>query len=484
MLLSRTLRPLAALLLFAGAAAAALPKPQVFGEFRPSIFVTCTPKTIEVIGQGRKEARNPIAVALGMAGPGSRIKLMPGDYPAFGIGYTKPAWWNAHTPGGFPGNPIVVEALGKVRIMPSDRGDTISIHQGKPSAHITFQGLTIVPSYRAAVMFTKTGKGKKHTGFHFEDCSIEGAWDHVQNRGTTSKWGVWGHSLDDFVFRGLRARAEIKNLRYEHAFYLQNPTGNVTIENVDAHELGRTFVQLTNRKGDGPPGKGTFTVRDCRVSDIGLSKDDNHKGGSAFTFAGRHTGTILVERCHYKAGFDPKLRKLTRGDAPYGTGALVAWDGNESVPNRALVLRDNVFEFAPECGDRAVVSIGGCKDVRILGYNRFVAGAHAHALSLDPVEGGSKPKSVPNGSVYLEAGLGLVGGLALRTKPISDEKREEYAKEPETAIDLGGLRTGRGRKPRLPKPPAEVEVPKDAEVPEEVEAPEEGEAPQETEEPS
>ena len=108
--------------------------------------------------------------------------------------------------------------------------------------------------------------------------------------------------MKDFEFRGQSRKARVENIQQEHAFYIQNAQGPILIENVQAKRLGRTFCQFTARAKDGPVGKGSITVRNCDVSDIGLFKDDNHKGGSAFTFAGRLTGDILVEGNRYRAG--------------------------------------------------------------------------------------------------------------------------------------------------------------------------------------
>ena len=63
------------------------------------------------------------------AGPGTLVRLRPGDYPAFGIGFHHAQHWNARTSGGAPGRPVVVKAEGgRVRVVPEDRGDTLSIN--------------------------------------------------------------------------------------------------------------------------------------------------------------------------------------------------------------------------------------------------------------------------------------------------------------------------------------------------------------------
>src|SRR5690606_959193 len=125
-------------------------------------------------------------------------------------------------------------------------------------------------------------------------------------------------------------------------------------------------------------------LKDCEIRDPGLAPGDAFKGGSAITLGGRHTGEVRLERCHVRVGFNERLRKLTRPGVPYGTGAVVAVDGGESVPNGKLVLEDCIFEYAKGCGDRPVVSVGGVRELVLEGTNRIVAGGDQPALAIDP----------------------------------------------------------------------------------------------------
>jgi hypothetical protein len=388
-------------------------------------WIRVTPTTIELPGEAPRASENPIADALERAGPGSLVDLGPGDYPAFTIGFGRDTPANADTSGGLPGRPIVVRGSGTTRVVGQD--DTIAIDQRRPNGYITFRDLTIVPGTRAGVIFYRQDGERAHVGYSFEDCDVLGDWDALRVTGTRSKWGVWGHSLSDFRFVGTRRPARVERLALEHAFYLQNQRGPITIENVHARELGRTFVQITARESEGPPARGDIVLRDCEVEDVGLAAGDDHKGGSAFTFAGRIQGTILVERCRYRAGFRAELRALTVGDAPYGTGALVAWQGGESEPNDTLILHDDRFEFAPGCGDRPVVSIGGCRRVSIVGECAFVSGGMQPALALDPVESDGRLTSPANGRVVLAPGARLAGRLTLRGREAKPEERAGLA---------------------------------------------------------
>ena len=389
--------------------------------------IRCTPKTLAMPGQDPKQVDHSIARALEKAQPGSTIVIGAGDYEPFTIGFKSNSRFNARTSGGRQGLPIVLQGEGKARIL-GRTGDTIAIDQAQRNGHLTFRNLTIIAGERAGIMFYRQGPDRTHNGFHFEDCHVFGHFDHVKDTGRKSKWGVWGHNLVDFQFKGVDQPARVDGIRSEHGFYLQNPQGPILIENVEGRLLGRTFCQFTARAKEGKPGTGNITVRNCRVTDVGIAKGDGHKGGSAFTVAGRLTGTILLEGNSYRAGFDPKVRALTTPGVPYGTGALAAWQGGEPVPNGLLILRDNDFRMAEGCGDRALVAIGGCREVRIEGANHFHArGAHP-ALALDPVDDAGRPLSPPNGKVRLLPSTDCVGPITLAGRPATPEDLARIAR--------------------------------------------------------
>jgi len=379
-------------------------------------WVVCSPTGLQLSGRAKKRSAHPIAEALQEARPGTVVWVKQGDYPPLRIGFDNNAPDNARTSGGRPGAPIVVEGRGRVRILGTG-GDAISISQAVPNGYITFRNIEIRPGERSGVHFFKLSGGKKHEGYHFENCDIIADFDHRTGRGSKSKWGVWGHSLSDFAFVGVGRPARVENIRFEHGFYLQNPQGSIRIERVHARRLGRTFLQLTSRRSDGPPGIGDVIVRNCLVEDVGLSVRDGYKGGSAFTVAGGLRGRLLFEHNTYRAGFDRSLLRLTRPGQPYGTGAFVAWRSWKDAPNGELILRDNDFAFAPGCGDRPVVSIGGCQRVDLVGANRFVSGGTFDALALDPVQDGGKLQSSANGKVSVSKRTRIEGRVTLRGDP-------------------------------------------------------------------
>jgi hypothetical protein len=406
------------------------PKPQKPPRPAPvpvAMRILCTPNALSIDGGPPQDSKNPIAAALTVAAPGARIELAPGDYHGIGIGFDKDAYWNARTKGGTRASPIIVDGLGRARIVGDDKGDAITVSQQIRNGFITFQNLDIRPGGRAGVLFSQ-GNDWVHEGYRFLDVSILGEWDHLTDTGPrNSKWGVYGRGLKDFEFRGVKGRPRISDLRREHAFYLQNLRGNVLIENIDVARVGRTFLQLTAREREGPPGVGTLTIRNCSAEDCCIAAGDSNKGGSAFTFAGRHTGTILLQNNRYRAGFVPALRKLTRPEAPYGTGALVAWDGNDDVTTARLVLENNDFEMAAGCGDRSLVMIGACQTVELRGANRFVAGANPAALDLEPVRE-ARPQGSPVGSLFVDPTTVVKGKVRWRGEKLSlEELKAKYA---------------------------------------------------------
>lgn len=380
--------------------------------------ITCYPDRVEFDNVGRVPTKNPLATALARCGPGSRILVQPGDYPAFAIGYAKSSPWNAQTQGGNANSPVLIEGVGEVWIRAGKASDTIGFSQGVPNGWFTFKNLKIECGYRAGIFFAADGGKSTYAGYRFVDCDLLGGWDHLTQTGQKSKWGVWGSGLAEFEFRGANRRALVQDVRWEHGFYLQNLKGNVLIENVDAARLGRTFCQITARPKEGPAGTGTITIRNCKVTDVGISSGDNYKGGSALTFAGRHRGDIVVEKNVYRAGFVPALRRLTREGSPYGTGALVAWDRGAGEPNGKLILRDNDFEMAAGCGDRPLVSLGGCREIRIEGKNRFVSATESPALALDPLNDEGQMANSPIGELAVSNETVVRGGVTRRGHPV------------------------------------------------------------------
>lgn len=397
-------------------ASLALLAPLALVSFQPAQtarWITCTPTTVSVDGAPPAAAQNPIAFALRQAAPGATIELAAGDYPGFMLGFdNKNDASNAPISGGTPAQPIVVRGGVGVRVVPAGRGDTIAICQQITCGYVRFEELSIVPGARAGVIFYRSGPGQVHRGFSFHDCDILGEFDHARQSGPSSKWGVSAHQIADFEWKGVRRASRVENIKEEHAFYLQNTVGDVTIENVEARRLGRTFVQLVARSHEGPAASGTVAIRNCKIDDACIAEGDGYKGGSAITVAG--TGeqcTVRIEGNVVRAGHEAALRKLTRAGEPYGSGACVVWDGGDARGNGTVIVRRNEFAFAPGCGDRPLASFAACRELVLDGNVFRVGNPKVAALALDPRDEFGRPKSKPNGKVALGAANTLAGAL-------------------------------------------------------------------------
>lgn len=408
------------------AAPAAHPEPPPAPAFVP--WIRCTPESFEVAGQAPQVARNPIARALEQASPGSVIRLDAGSYPAFSLGFDHDAPENARARGGTPERPITVEGIGMVRILRGDQDDTIAIDQAVPSGFITFKNVSIHPGKRSAIRFEPPPRGRAHRGFAFVDCHILGNWEHETGKGDKSKYGVWAAGVSDFFYVGVEAPAYIERLRSDDAFHFQDLAGNVTITNVRAARIGGAFCRVA---ASDAPGKGELSVKDCRVSDVGLSPDEWFKAAAAFTVLGAIDGTLLFENNTYQAGFEESLTRLTLRGQVYGTGAF-ACQLPESLPSKGskeakrpvtnLVLRDNAFRMAPGTGDRPVVAIAGASKALLLGANRIVSGGAQPALALDPADASGRPAGPPNESVFVAPETRLEGSLTMLSRTPTPEE--------------------------------------------------------------
>ncbi len=384
--------------------------------------IFCTPTTMSCDRELTSEQRNPIAAALSRAAPGARIELSAGDYHGFDIGLDKDSFRNARTSGGTRAAPITVLGVGEVRIVAEK--NAIHISQQVKNGFITFQHIDLVSEDGSAILF-EGGEGWIHEGYRFLDCNISGTPVGLSARGhPRSKCGVSGRGLKDFEFRGAPGRAKISDLKLGDAFRLQNLRGDVLIENVDARRLGGSFIELTARPEDGPPGEGTLTIRNCCVEDCCISAGERVPGECAFSLAGQYNGTILLRGNRYRAGFDPELRKITRARFPYGTGALVAWDGEGAASIARLIIEGNDFEMQAACGDRPLVAVGACAGVEFRGANRFVAGANPAALEVEPTRK-SRPEGSPVRSMWIDPSTQIHGTLLWRGLKVTLEELRE-----------------------------------------------------------
>jgi hypothetical protein len=126
---------------------------------------------------------------------------------------------------------------------------------------------------------------------------------------------------------------------------------------------------------------------------------------------------------------------LTRPEAPYGTGALVAWDGGERAPTARLILEDVDFEFARGSGDRPLAAIGACTSVELRGKSRFVSGGKPSALELEPVRD-ARPEGSPVGALDVGPEIKIEGPIRWRGEDVT--LQQLLSKFPRVLAPAGG----------------------------------------------
>jgi hypothetical protein len=408
----------------AGATATPTPPPTPSWNLpKPKRFVQLTPRSIQIDGGAVHEVENPLVRALEACGPGSTIQLSDGDYRPLSIGFLNADPNNARTRGGAPGQPIVIAARGAVRIHGGSIGHCIRIAQQIPNGYFTFRGFALHGASQSAIQLTRGGT---HVGFRFEDCSIDGGYDHATRQGLASNLGIDAYGVVDFAYVGTKQPVTIAHLRGGDGIRLTNTQGDVVVERVIGERLGGAFVRITSASADGPPGLGLIVLRHCVATDVGLDPDANHKSAYAYTITGRHFGTIALDRCTYRSGFDSALLGLTQPGVAYGLGAVQVTDGVDHARTETLVLYGCNFQAAPETGATPLVSIGGVHMLRIEGKSTFVAGRSGLALDLDPrsVDAAGGLRSTANGLTRIAQDTVVQGALKVRGV---DAKLEQLA---------------------------------------------------------
>ncbi|MBK6939189.1 MAG: hypothetical protein IPH13_03145 [Planctomycetes bacterium] len=406
-----------------GAATPTLPPPWTVAK--PKRLVMVTPRSIQVEGGAVVAAENSIVRALEVCGPGSTIVLDAGDYRPFSIGFSKEDPNNARTRGGAPGQPIVVAARGAVRIHGGAFGHCIRIAQQVPNGYVTFRGIALHGATQSAI---RLERGSTHVGFRFEDCPIDGGYDHAARQGLASNLGIDAYGVIDFAYVGTKQPVAIAHLRNGDGIRLANTQGDVVIERVVGERLGGAFVRITAASTDGPPGLGLVVLRHCVARDVGLNPDANHKSAYAYTITGRHFGTIALDRCEYRSGFDAALLGLTQPGVAYGLGAVQVTDGVDHARTETLVVYGCDFQAAPETGAAPLVSIGGVHMLRIEGKSTFVAGRSGLALDLDPraVDAAGGLRSTANGLTRIAQDTVLKGASRVRGVDVKLEQLANY----------------------------------------------------------
>jgi hypothetical protein len=168
----------------------------------------------------------------------------------------------------------------------------------------------------------------------------------------------------------------------EHAFYLSNFLGDATISNCLIQHVGRTAVQITARSHEGTKKEGIGTITLTNITAIDCNLGDFFGGGSCFTFAGRHTGNIILDNCIYRAGFDSALNAIAK--KVIGTGAFVSHQGDSTgnIPNGPISVINCDFQIAPGGGDRDFFQVNQNSCVSLIVSGSIITSGARAALNI------------------------------------------------------------------------------------------------------
>ncbi|MCV0439711.1 MAG: hypothetical protein K5880_13880 [Hydrogenophaga sp.] len=164
-------------------------------------------------------------------------------------------------------------------------------------------------------------------------------------QGKGMKWNIRGHGV---------ARWDCRNLNFheavEHGAYIDNHQGKSWFINCRGSGMGRTMLQLTNRKQSGPSAFGDLIIKNC------VAMNNYGQGGSDYTIVGNGPGTVWF------------INNKSFGAASGSHGAFVHWtdfghgayltEGGHST-GRLIILN---FEVDHPNADRDHVAITGCDE--------------------------------------------------------------------------------------------------------------------------
>ena len=219
-----------------------------------------------------------------------------------------------------------------------------------------------------------TAMNEVHGHITLVRCDFIGSGSNWNGRGM--KWGIRGHGPARWTITGCTFEPA-----QEHSIYIDNPQGDLLIEECDGVGNGRTFMQITNRPTSGPSQFGNILVRECSCFDI----DDAGGGGSDYTFVGC-TGKLEVVNCE-------------SGNTK--NGALVCWTdtSNGTYPVRESYSFDSVsivnFKAVSRRATRPMISLSGI-------YMGKVVGAQIESPSLNYRLGGQYGGPRPNYQVEID----------------------------------------------------------------------------------
>jgi hypothetical protein len=355
---------------------------------------------------------------------GRKILLRAGDYPPFWFdsgGASSSA--KVHRLGGTLAKPVVVRGEPGATIKREAAGGHTIVVLGKHTAHslhhITWQNVRFEATAGGAALHigsnTDAANGISYNNWRFLRCEIDGRFDWYSNTGPNgpndkSKWGFLTYALRNFSFSG----GWIHDIGLEHAIYMHNNLGNVTVNDNLVERCGRTFMQIVARTNEFggpalPPNPGNITVRRNLVKDVTIG--DGCEGGAGFTQTGRNDGMTTFMDNVMLFGFDRLLREsmTTRppaqggcvsepdGSRPFANVAFTTWTtSTENYDNSGtLVMLNNIFAFAANSGRGSAVNVYAMDQAWIEDNTIWVTAQHNALVVGNGVQTGSNPHPIP-----------------------------------------------------------------------------------------
>lgn len=338
---------------------------------------------------------------------GDLIHLLPGEYHHFR---------NTHTYDENGTDPTT-------RIVAPDRATILANPVGGSQTHYVewdggwmFENLDFVGDDLAAEFSENPASARwdgSHPGFRdltWINCTIQGNWNAEtmpDKPDSASKWGILNYQMGKSATPSQPGwqwiGGTIEGIWTEHAAYFHNIQGDILFEDVKIRWCGRTAFQMANRVGEGPAGVGNLTFRDVEVEDVALQDGG---GGSAFSFNGRHTGQILMERVKVFLGANPNLAAPRNKNI---TGALVIHAGGDTqdAPNGDVVVKDCHFQVGPAFAGEGSARRGNIQVRECRSF--WLEGTTVHQLGDNPREALDIDSTVVVDKLYLDPSNDIVG---------------------------------------------------------------------------
>ncbi len=171
-------------------------------------------------------------------------------------------------------------------------------------------------------------------------------------QGKGMKWNVRGHGVAGWDLRNVNFHKAV-----EHGAYIDNHQGKSYFINCRGSEMGRTMLQITNRKQSGPSAYGDLVIRNC------VAMNNKGDGGSDYTIVGNGNGTVwFVNNKSFGAttGSQGAFTHWT----DFGHGAYLTEGGHSTA--RLIIVN---FEANHPNADRDHMAITGCDEAIMVNWD-------------------------------------------------------------------------------------------------------------------